>query len=512
MNFNELQLIPEILKALEAEKLVQPTPIQEQAIPVALHGKDVLGCAQTGTGKTAAFSLPIIQQLFQDGTVLNKNRPIRTLILTPTRELAIQIEDNIRAYSKFTQLRTISIVGGVSQKGQEVKLDRGVDILIATPGRLMDLMNQGLVQLSKVQILVLDEADRMLDMGFINDVKKIVAKLPTKKQTMLFSATMPPEIAKLADSLLVNPAKIEVTPASSTVDRIEQSVYFVDKPNKINLLADLLGDSSISSALVFTRTKHGADRVARSLNRVRITAQAIHGDKSQNARQGALNNFKNGTTRVLVATDIAARGIDIEELSHVYNFNLPNIPETYVHRIGRTGRAGHSGIAVSFCEEEEIPYLKDIEKLINKKIPVVDGHAYPMQSEAALAAVAALASGVGQGRQGQGGKGRQSAKGQPGAGQQRQGGQKQGAARNEAAAAPSKPVQQRQGGRSDSQSNAGRGAEQSGGASRQRSSSQRPSSKSRPASDSHDGNSLASSLFKPYWLPAQPVSPKPKKR
>jgi ATP-dependent RNA helicase RhlE len=541
MNFNELQLIPEILKALQAENLVQPTPIQEQAIPVALHGKDVLGCAQTGTGKTAAFSLPIIQRLFQDGTVLNKNRPIRTLILTPTRELAIQIEDNIRAYSKFTQLRTISIVGGVSQKGQETKLERGVDILIATPGRLMDLMNQGLVSLSQVQVLVLDEADRMLDMGFINDVKKIVAKLPSKKQTMLFSATMPPEIAKLADSLLVNPAKIEVTPASSTVDRIEQSVYFVDKANKINLLADLLGDSSIASALVFTRTKHGADRVARALNRVKITAQAIHGDKSQNARQAALNNFKNGATRVLVATDIAARGIDIEELSHVYNFNLPNIPETYVHRIGRTGRAGHSGIAVSFCEEEEVPYLKDIEKLIQKKIPVVDGHAYPMQGATALAAVAALASGASQGRQAQGGKGRQPAKGQAGAGQQRQGGQQQGAPRGEASPAkqgqqgkaggqqreaaqpqggaasakqgrqPSNGGQQRQGGRPDSQPNGNRGAQQGQGGSKQRSSSQRPS-KPRPASDSHDGNSLASSLFKPYWLPAQPVSPKPKKR
>lgn len=542
MNFNELQLIPEILKALEAENLVQPTPIQEQAIPVALHGKDVLGCAQTGTGKTAAFSLPIIQQLFQDGTVLNKNRPIRTLILTPTRELAIQIEDNIRAYSKFTQLRTISIVGGVSQKGQEVKLDRGVDILIATPGRLMDLMNQGLVQLSQVKILVLDEADRMLDMGFINDVKKIVAKLPTKKQTMLFSATMPQEIAKLADSLLVNPAKIEVTPASSTVDRIEQSVYFVDKPNKINLLADLLGDASIASALVFTRTKHGADRVARSLNRVKITAQAIHGDKSQNARQGALNNFKNGVTRVLVATDIAARGIDIEELSHVYNFNLPNIPETYVHRIGRTGRAGHSGIAVSFCEEEEVPYLKDIEKLIHKKIPVVDGHPYPMQGQSALAAVAALAAGGTQSQKGQSGKGRQPAKSQQRqsgaqsqgakveagsakpkqAGQQRQGGQQRQSGselqgvNGEAVAGAATPAQQPSGGaRQGSQQprhSGSKGTQQSGGASRQRSSSQRHPSKPRPASDSHDGNSLASSLFKPYWLPAQPVSPKPKKR
>ncbi|MHA6480846.1 DEAD/DEAH box helicase [Paenibacillus sp. strain BS8-2] len=388
MNFNDLRLIPEILKALREDNLVQPTPIQEQAIPIALLGNDVLGCAQTGTGKTAAFSLPIIQRLYQEGVAArDKQRPIRSLILTPTRELAIQIEDNIRAYGKYTGLRTLSIVGGVSQKGQERHLEKGIDILIATPGRLMDLMNQGFIDLLHVQVLVLDEADRMLDMGFINDVKRIIAKLPSKKQTMLFSATMPPEIAKLADSLLVNAAKLEITPASSTVDLIEQSVYFVDKTNKPALLAELLADTSISSALVFTRTKHGADRVARGLNRANITAQAIHGDKSQNQRQNALNNFKSGATRILVATDIAARGIDIEELSHVYNFNLPNIPETYVHRIGRTGRAGHSGVAVSFCDEEEQPYLKDIEKLIKKKISVVVGHSYPMQGAAADAVV-----------------------------------------------------------------------------------------------------------------------------
>ncbi|OUS75511.1 DEAD/DEAH box helicase [Paenibacillus sp. MY03] len=581
MNFNELQLMPEILQALKEEQLTQPTPIQEQAIPVALHGKDVLGCAQTGTGKTAAFSLPIIQQLCEGPKPPHKRRPIRSLILTPTRELAIQIEENIFAYSRHTPLRTTSIVGGVSQKGQESKLERGVDILIATPGRLMDLMNQGFIDLSKVQVLVLDEADRMLDMGFINDVKKIVAKLTSKKQTMLFSATMPPEIAKLADSLLVNPAKIEVTPASSTVDRIEQSVYFVDKPNKIALLADLLGDESIASALVFTRTKHGADRVARALNRVKITAQAIHGDKSQNARQGALNNFKNGATRVLVATDIAARGIDIEELSHVYNFNLPNIPETYVHRIGRTGRAGHSGIAVSFCEEEELPYLKDIEKLIQKKIPVVDGHPYPMQGEAAVAAAAFVASEAGavaggkggskgqrggggqssagaqqparsrqgadaqqnangqvkrqgggqaanpqpQGSKQQGAGGQQSSKSQQTAnGQQASDGQVKGQGKGQAAnSQPQSSKQQGAGGRQASngrQTAGGQGGQQpqrskphardgqQGQGSRKRRSSSRGGEVQVTTFPSHDGNSLASSLFKPYWLPAQPNKPK----
>jgi len=382
MTFQDLKLIPPILRALKKENYAQPTPIQEQAIPAALAGRDLFGCAQTGTGKTAAFALPIIQRLSEQPGKPGGLRRIRALILTPTRELAIQIHENIRAYGQYTDLRSAVIVGGVSQQGQEQSLARGTDILIATPGRLIDLMNQNVVDLRSVQILVLDEADRMLDMGFINDMKKIIAKLPAKRQTLFFSATMPPEIAKWVESLLVDPVRVEVTPVSSTVDRIQQSLYLVDKPNKLKLLQHLLQDESIASALVFTRTKHGADRVARGLTRSDISAQAIHGDKSQNARQAALGNFKNGATRVLVATDIAARGIDIEELSHVINFNLPNIPETYVHRIGRTGRAGLSGTAISFCEQEELPYLKDIEKLIKKKIPLVEEHPYPMMPDA----------------------------------------------------------------------------------------------------------------------------------
>lgn len=380
MTFNDLNLIPAILKALSKENYTAPTPIQEQAIPAVLAGRDLFGCAQTGTGKTAAFSLPIVQLLSEQPSKPNAKRRIRSLILTPTRELAIQIFDNIQAYSQYTQLRSTAIVGGVSQKVQERALSQGADIVIATPGRLIDLMNQNQIDLQHVQILVLDEADRMLDMGFINDVKKIIAKLPVKRQTLFFSATMPPEISKMVKSLLVNPVKVEITPVSSTVDRIEQSVYLVDKDNKQKQLNDILQNRSIASALVFTRTKHGADRIVRALTKENISAQAIHGNKSQNARQLALSNFKSGVTRVLVATDIAARGIDIEELSHVINFNLPNIPETYVHRIGRTGRAGLSGTAISFCEAEEIPYLKDIERLIGKTIPEVKDHPYPMQS------------------------------------------------------------------------------------------------------------------------------------
>lgn len=377
MTFNDLNLIPAILKALSQENYTSPTPIQEESIPAALAGRDVLGCAQTGTGKTAAFSLPIIQLLSQQPSVGGKRR-IRSLILTPTRELALQIYENIQAYSKFTTIRATAIVGGVSQRAQERALSQGADILIATPGRLIDLITQKHVDLQYVQILVLDEADRMLDMGFIHDVKRIIAKMPSKKQTLFFSATMPAEISNLIKTLLVNPVKIEITPVSSTVDRIEQSVYLLQNGNKQNQLNRLLQDKSIVSALVFTRTKRGADRVTRDLTKINITAQAIHGNKSQNDRQNALRNFKSGATRVLVATDIAARGIDIDELSHVINFNLPNIPETYVHRIGRTGRAGMSGVAISLCEEEEIPYLKDIQKLIGKTIPENKEHDYPM--------------------------------------------------------------------------------------------------------------------------------------
>ena len=379
MTFNDLKLKPEILQALSKEQYTTPTPIQEQAIPVVLAGRDLFGCAQTGTGKTAAFALPIIQLLSEEQSkARSSKRRIRSLILTPTRELALQISDNMHAYSQFTDLRCVAIVGGVSQKVQERSLEQGADIIIATPGRLIDLINQKFVDLQYVQILVLDEADRMLDMGFINDVKKIIIKMPRKKQTLFFSATMPPEIAKLVKALLINPVKVEVTPASSTVDRITQAVYMVDKGNKQSLLNHLLQDQSIASALVFTRTKHGADRVVRGLAKMNISAQAIHGNKSQNSRQSALENFRSGATRVLVATDIAARGIDIDELSHVINFNLPNIPETYVHRIGRTGRAGLSGIAISFCEMEEIPYLRAIEKMIKKSIPVAADHPDPM--------------------------------------------------------------------------------------------------------------------------------------
>lgn len=382
MTFNELNITPTILKALAKENYTKPTPIQEQAIPAVLAGRDLLGCAQTGTGKTAAFAVPIIQLLSEQQGRPHTQRRVRSLILTPTRELALQISDNIVAYSQYTQLRCTAIVGGVSQKAQERALHLGADIVIATPGRLLDLINQKHIDLQHVQILVLDEADRMLDMGFIHDVKKIISKMPAKRQTLFFSATMPPEISKMVKDLLKDPVKVEITPVSSTADRIQQSVYWVDKENKQSLLSYLLQDKSIASALVFTRTKHGADRVVKALTKVHITAQAIHGDKSQNARQNALSNFKSGVTRVLVATDIAARGIDIDELSHVINFNLPNIPETYVHRIGRTGRAGLSGIAISFCEHEEIPYLKDIEKLIGKTIPEVKDHPYPMLNTA----------------------------------------------------------------------------------------------------------------------------------
>ncbi|WP_312642121.1 DEAD/DEAH box helicase [Hydrogenoanaerobacterium sp.] len=377
MNFQDLQLIPPILRALQTQNYSEPTPIQAQAIPPVLAGRDVLGCAQTGTGKTAAFAIPILQKLSETSAPKGMRR-IRALILTPTRELALQIYESFEAYGAHLKLRCCVIFGGVSQKPQEEQLRRGVDILVATPGRLNDLISQGIISLKDIEIFVLDEADRMLDMGFIHDVKRVIAQTPPKKQTLLFSATMPPEITAIAENVLVDPIKVAVTPVSSTVDKIEQSVYFVDKANKRELLKYLLKDPVITSALVFTRTKHGADRVVRELTRANFKAAAIHGDKSQGARQTALSNFKNGTIRVLVATDIAARGIDIDELSHVINFDLPNIPETYVHRIGRTGRAGLSGIAISFCDIEEKPYLMDILKVIKRDIPAVTDHPYPM--------------------------------------------------------------------------------------------------------------------------------------
>ena len=424
MNFRDLHLIPPILRAAEEIGYETPSPIQQKAIPPVLAGRDLLGCAQTGTGKTAAFAMPILQRLhenptpdmarggvrqggaqpestFWDGTTRSSGgarpgsmrrsgtqpksalagsavRPIRALILTPTRELALQIDESFADYGRHLPLAHCVIFGGVNQNPQVEQLQKGVDILTATPGRLNDLIGQGYIDLGRIEIFVLDEADRMLDMGFVHDVKRVITHLPQKRQTLLFSATMPREIEELADSLLHSPEKVMVTPPATTVESIEQSVYFVDKGNKRRLLAKLLQDPDVTSALVFTRTKHGADRVVRELARAGIGAMAIHGNKSQNARQNALGSFKDGRIRVLVATDIAARGIDITGLSHVFNYDLPNIPETYVHRIGRTGRAGRAGIAISFCELEEQEYLADIEKLTHIHIPPVE-HEWPMQ-------------------------------------------------------------------------------------------------------------------------------------
>jgi ATP-dependent RNA helicase RhlE len=377
MTFQQLNLIEPILRALKEEGYESPTPIQVQSIPDALLGRDLLACAQTGTGKTAAFAVPILQNLHGQHISSDQPKAIKSLILTPTRELAIQIDESFKAYGRHLRLHNLVIFGGVSQNPQVASLRRGVDVLVATPGRLLDLMNQGIVSLRHIEIFVLDEADRMLDMGFIHDVRRIIKAVPEKRQTLFFSATMPPEIAKLAHDILTDPVKVAVTPISSTVDAIEQSVYFVEKNRKRSLLLHLLKSDNITSALVFTRTKHGANRVAKDLTRAGVEAQAIHGNKSQTARQNALNNFKKGGIRVLVATDIAARGIDIEELSHVINFDIPNIPETYVHRIGRTGRAGLEGVALSFCQPDERPYLKDIQKLIKRTIPVVEAHPFP---------------------------------------------------------------------------------------------------------------------------------------
>ena len=377
MSFNNLQLIEPILKALSNEGYTTPTPIQEESIPVILQQKDLLGCAQTGTGKTAAFAIPLLQLMHQQqNSSPEGRRHIKALILTPTRELAIQIEESFKAYGRYLDLKHLVIFGGVSQYPQVATLRRGVDILVATPGRLLDLMNQRHVSLQDIQFFVLDEADRMLDMGFVQDVRRIIAKLPAKRQTLFFSATMPPEIQQLANILLNNPVKVQVTPPSSTVDLIQQSLYYVEKMSKRSLLVHLLKDESIETALVFTRTKHGADKITKDLNRAGIRAEAIHGNKSQNSRQSALHNFKTRKTRIMVATDIAARGIDIDDLTHVINYDLPNVPETYVHRIGRTGRAGASGIAISFCDYEEKMYLKDIERLISKSIPVVKEHPF----------------------------------------------------------------------------------------------------------------------------------------
>lgn len=377
MLFQDLQLIEPVLQALVKEGYSHPTPIQEKSIPVILQKRDLLGCAQTGTGKTAAFVLPILQLLHEETRQQQQQHcKIKTLILTPTRELAMQIGESIRAYGRYLHLRHQVIFGGVPQYSQVQNIRRGVDILVATPGRLLDLMQQGHINLKDIQHFVLDEADRMLDMGFVHDVKRIITKLPVKKQTLFFSATMPAEIKQLAAILLFDPVKVEVTPPASTVDLIRQSIYYTEKKNKQSLLIHLLTDTSIETVLVFTQMKHAADKLTRQLNNAGIRAEAIHGNKPQPARQRALANFKTKRTRVLVATDIAARGIDIDNLTHVINYDLPNIPETYVHRIGRTGRAGAEGVAISFCDWSEKIFLSDIQKLIRKTIPVVKSHLY----------------------------------------------------------------------------------------------------------------------------------------
>ncbi|HYE09623.1 MAG TPA: DEAD/DEAH box helicase [Patescibacteria group bacterium] len=378
MLFKDLNLIAPIQKALKTEEYNTPTPIQERAIPSILAGRDLLGCAQTGTGKTAAFAIPILQNLSRERTTPRGTRQISALILAPTRELAIQIGESFDAYGRYLRLRTTVIYGGVSQNPQTEALRAGVDILVATPGRLLDLISQKHINIHNVEMFVLDEADRMLDMGMINDVKKIIAQLPQKRQNMLFSATMPQGVSQLVNSILVDPVRIEVEQNSSTVKSIKQAVYFVDGIDKTALLIHLLKNKDIVSALVFTRTKRRADKVTKALEKEGIKSKAIHGDKSQNLRQAALNGFKNRELRVLVATDVAARGIDVEELSHVINYDLPNIPETYIHRIGRTGRAGLGGVAISFCDNQEKADLRSIEKLTSKSIEIIKNHPYPL--------------------------------------------------------------------------------------------------------------------------------------
>jgi ATP-dependent RNA helicase RhlE len=380
MTFDQLDLIEPILNALKHEGYTQPTPIQEISIPIVLKGTDLLGCAQTGTGKTAAFAIPILQLLHENKGSDRSPRKIKTLIVTPTRELAIQIGESFAAYGRFMNLRHTVVFGGVPQSQQVGELRKGVDILIATPGRLLDLQTQGYIKLNDLSIFVLDEADRMLDMGFIHDIKKLLKLIPAKRQSLFFSATMPESIRVLAGTILTKPEEVQVTPASTTAETIQQEMYFVDAANKKDLLIHILQDKQIATALVFTRTKHGADKVQRFLVKAHIKAEAIHGNKSQNARQNALRNFKDRTTRVLVATDIAARGIDIDDLNLVINYEIPNVPETYVHRIGRTGRAGLDGKAVSFCDVEEFPYLRDIQKLISIQIPVVKEHPFPAEN------------------------------------------------------------------------------------------------------------------------------------
>jgi ATP-dependent RNA helicase RhlE len=376
MTFKDLGLAEPILKALLQEGYTAPTPIQEQAIPILLKGKDLLGVAQTGTGKTAAFGIPILQQLHARGQNAQGKRKIRALVVTPTRELAIQIDESFTAYGRYTGLRNTVIFGGVKQGKQVNTLKNGVDILVATPGRLLDLLNQGFISFQDISHVVLDEADQMLDMGFIHDIKKIIAKLPKKRQSLFFSATMPKEIVELSRQLLGDFERVTIKPEQTTSEKVEQGVYFVSKKNKVKLLAHLINERPKDSVLVFSRTKHGANNIVKKLAKFSIKAAAIHGNKSQTARQKALNDFKEGKLNVLIATDIAARGIDVEELSLVVNYDLPNVPETYVHRIGRTGRASASGIALSFCDKEERPYLRDIEKLIKQEVPRMPEHQF----------------------------------------------------------------------------------------------------------------------------------------
>jgi ATP-dependent RNA helicase RhlE len=381
MTFNDLKLYNNIQQALEEEGYSNPTPIQEQAIPEILLGQDLVACAQTGTGKTGAFAIPILNLIHRIVGSAKKAKHIRTLVVTPTRELAIQIDESFKTYGKYTNVKSLVIFGGVNQVPQVNELKMGIDVLIATPGRLLDLHKQGYIDLDHLHHLVLDEADQMLDMGFINDVKKIIKLTPDNRQTLLFSATMPLAIRELADTFLTKPKYISVTPVSSTAENVSQKVYFVNKDDKRLLLKQLIIEESLSNALVFTRTKHGADNIVKVLKKASIKAEAIHGDKSQNARQRVLEQFKNKEIDILVATDIAARGIDIEQLPFVINFDIPNISETYVHRIGRTGRAGNSGLAISFCGKDEKPFWQDIEKLIRMKVKVVTDHQYTWKDE-----------------------------------------------------------------------------------------------------------------------------------
>jgi ATP-dependent RNA helicase RhlE len=379
--FEKLEIIEPILKALNEENYTNPTPIQEKAIPIILSRKDVLGSAQTGTGKTAAFAIPILQHLFNDQRQRNHQRMIKSLIITPTRELAIQIGESLSTYGKYTGIKNTVIFGGVKQGAQTNALRSGIDILVATPGRLLDLMDQGYINLNHIEYFVLDEADRMLDMGFINEIKKIIAKLPAKRQSLFFSATMPDNIVELSAKILRNPEKIDVSPISSTAETITQYLYYTNKSDKNDLLVHILKNQKLNPVLLFARTKHGADKIVRNLQKHKIESAAIHGDKAQNQRQKALAKFKDREIRVLVATDIAARGIDIDKLKYVINYDIPNVAETYVHRIGRSGRAGDEGVAISMCEPEENAYVKDIERLINQKIERVKQNPYPQTDE-----------------------------------------------------------------------------------------------------------------------------------